>query len=80
MTTTSCDSSFSELSSADLDFATGGVSPWLKGAAKFVGKKVLGPVSAAWTAYDATTGYLHARDQGKGVGESLWEGAKAAVW
>jgi hypothetical protein len=73
------DHSFTEVSTADLDQATGG-APWLKGAAKFVGKKVLGPVSAAWTAYDATTGYLNARDQGKGVGESLWEGAKAAVW
>ena len=73
-------SSITEISTADLDLATGGVSPWIKGAAKFVGKKVLGPVSAAWTAYDATTGYLNARDQGKSVGQSLWEGAKAAVW
>jgi hypothetical protein len=73
------DHSFTEISAADLDTATGGAG-WLKGAAKFVGKKVLGPVSAAWTAYDATTGYLNARDQGKTVGASLWEGAKAAVW
>jgi hypothetical protein len=71
--------SFTEISAADLDDATGG-GGWLKPVAKFVGKKVLGPISAAWTAYDATSGYLNARDQGKGVGESLWEGAKAAVW
>ncbi|HEY6173340.1 MAG TPA: hypothetical protein VIX73_02810 [Kofleriaceae bacterium] len=73
-------SSITEISAADLELATGGINPFLKGAAKFVGKKVLGPVSAAWTAYDATTGYLNARDKGKSVGESLWEGAKAAVW
>jgi hypothetical protein len=73
-------SSITEISTADLELATGGITPFIKGAAKFVGKKVLGPVSAAWTAYDATTGYLNARDQGKSVGESLWEGAKAAVW
>lgn len=72
--------SFSALSSVDLESTTGGGAGWLKPAAKFVGKKVLGPVSAAWTAYDATNGYLNARDQGKGVGASLWEGAKAAVW
>ena len=71
---------FTELTTIDLDNATGGGAAWLKPAAKFVGKKVLGPVSAAWTAYDATTGYLNARDQGKSVGASLWEGAKAAVW
>lgn len=73
-------STLPELSSADLEAATGGLNPFIKGAAKFVGKKVLGPVSAAWTAYDAASGYLSARDQGKSVGESLWEGAKAAVW
>jgi hypothetical protein len=73
------DHSFTEISATDLDHTTGGAG-WLKPAAKFVGKKVLGPISAAWTAYDATNGYLNARDQGKGVGESLWEGAKAAVW
>lgn len=73
-------SSITEISTADLEHATGGINPFIKGAAKFVGKKVLGPVSAAWTAYDATTGYLNARDQGKSVGESLWEGAKAAIW
>ncbi len=56
------------------------MSMWLKPAAKFVGKKVLGPVSAAWTAYDGVNGYLNARDQGKGVGASLWEGAKNAVF
>ena len=70
--------SFSEISSIDLGAATGGAG-WIKGA-KFLGKKVLGPVSAAWTAYDATSGYLNARDKGKGVGASLWEGAKSAVW
>lgn len=74
------DSPILELSTADLEAATGGLNPFIKGAAKFVGKKVLGPVSAAWTAYDATTGFLDARKQGKGVGESLWEGAKKAVW
>jgi hypothetical protein len=69
---------FSTLSNDQLDAATGG--GWMGKVAKFAGKKVLGPVSAAWTAYDGVKGYLDARDQGKGVGESMWEGAKSAVW
>lgn len=66
------------ISTDQLDATTGG--GWIKAAAKFTGKKILGPIGAAWTAYDGVTGYLDARDKGKGVGESLWEGAKAAVW
>lgn len=73
-------STFTEISSDDLNNTTGGAGGWLKPAAKFVGKKVLGPVSAAWTAYDGVNGYLNARDQGHGVGRSLWEGAKNAVF
>ncbi len=69
------------LASDQLDAITGG-GAWAttKAVGKFVGKRFLGPAAAVWTGYDAVTGYLDARDQGKGVGESLWEGAKSAVW
>lgn len=75
------DNSFDTLTHDDLDAIHGG-NGWSKAGkvAKFAGKKVLGPVSAAWTAYDGVSGYLDARKQGKGVGASLWEGAKNAVW
>ncbi len=57
-----------------------GFPKWVKPVAKFAGKKVLGPVSAAWTAYDAADGYLTAREHGKGVKDSLIAGAKNAVF
>lgn len=67
------------IASDNLSTVTGGAMPgWVKPTAKFVGKKVLGPVSAAWTAYDGTTGYLDARDKGKSVPDSLRAGAKKA--
>jgi hypothetical protein len=71
------DVSLPTLSIIDLDKVTGGAPQppqppptpdgpnWNK-AAKLVGKRVLGPVGLAWS--------------GKSVGESLWEGAKSAVW
>lgn len=68
------------LSSDQLVGVNGGLPKWVKPAAKFVGKKVLGPVSAAWTAYDGVSGYLDARKQGKSVGDSLKDGVKNAVW
>jgi hypothetical protein len=67
------------ISTDNLSDVTGGAMPkWVKPAAKFAGKKVLGPVSAAWTAYDGTKGYLDARDQGKSVPQSVGEGLKKA--
>lgn len=67
------------ISATDLETASGGGVPvWVKPAAKIVGKKVLGPVSAAWTAYDGVNGYLKARDQGKSVPASVGEGLKHA--
>lgn len=48
--------------------------------AKLVGKRVLGPIGLAWTAYDGVSGFVNARKQGKGVGESLKEGALNAIW
>lgn len=71
---------FASLSSDQLVSINGGLPSWVKPAAKFVGKKVLGPVSAAWTAYDGVNGYLDARKQGKSVGDSLKDGVKNAVW
>jgi hypothetical protein len=68
------------LSSDQLIEVNGGLPEWVKPVAGFVGKKVLGPVSAAWTAYDAADGFLTAREQGKGVGESLIEGGKNALF
>jgi hypothetical protein len=69
---------FETISVEQMDDVSGGFG-W-KAAAKFVGKKVLGPVGAAYSAYEGTKAYLNARDQGKGVGESLWEGAKGFVF
>jgi hypothetical protein len=67
------------ISADNLSTINGGALPgWVKPAAKFVGKKVLGPVSAAWTAYDGVSGYLDARDQGKSVPQSVGAGLKNA--
>lgn len=66
------------VSSDELEPVAGG--GWAKSTAKFVGKRVLGPVAVAWTAYDGVSGYLDARDQGKSVGQSLWQGVKSAAW
>jgi hypothetical protein len=72
------DTPFQTLTHDDLAHTTGGAG-WVGKGLKFLGKKA-GPIGAAWTAYDGVNGYMNARDQGKGVGESLWEGAKSAVW
>lgn len=72
---------FVSLSSDQLaDISGGGLPGWVKPAAKFVGKKVLGPVSAAWTAYDGVSGFLKARDQGKSFGDSVKDGVKNAIF
>jgi len=73
---------FQTISKDELSLVGGGAG-WgaaAKVGAKFVGKKVLGPVGAAYSAYEGVKGYLHARDQGKGVGASLWQGAKDFVF
>ena len=69
---------FETISVEQMDDVSGGIG-WGT-AAKFVGKKVLGPIGAAYSAYEGTKAYLNARDQGKGVGESLWEGAKGFLF
>jgi hypothetical protein len=72
--------SIQTLSSDQLTHVNGGFGlGWLKPAAKFLGKKVLGPVSAAYSAYEGTSKFLDDRDHGKSVGRSLWDGVKAAV-
>lgn len=73
------DLSIQTISSDQLDNVTGGGFGWLKPVAKFVGKKVLGPVSAAYSGYAGTSKFLDDRDQGKSFGRSLWDGVKAAV-
>ena len=68
------------ISSDQLSDVTGGFGfGWLKPAAKILGKKVLGPVSAAYSGYSAVNKFLDDRDHGKSIGRSLWDGAKAAV-
>ena len=62
-----------------LEDVTGAGFGWVKPLVKFGGKKVLGPVGWAWSAYDGTSAFLKARKEGKSVGSSLWEGAKNAV-
>lgn len=83
--------SFQTLSITDLDRVIGGrnepdkpkppSSGWSKlgKVAKFAAKKA-GPIGAAWTAYDGVSGFLDARKQGKGVAESLKDGALNAIW
>lgn len=73
------DLSIQTLPSDQLDHVTGGGFGWLKPAAKFLGKKVLGPVSAAYSGYEGTSKFLEDRDHGKSFGRSLWDGVKAAV-
>jgi hypothetical protein len=73
------DLSIQTLSSDQLGNVTGGGFGWLKPAAKILGKKVLGPISAAYSGYAATSKFLDDRDHGKSIGRSLWDGAKAAV-
>jgi hypothetical protein len=85
--------SLETISIADLGRVTGGANPppnnggappsGLKKAgkvAKLVGKRVLGPIGLAWTAYDGVSGFVNARKQGKSVGESLKDGALNAIW
>jgi hypothetical protein len=68
------------LSSDQLSSATGGFGfGWLKPVAKFVGKKVLGPVGAAYSGYEGVSKFLSDRDHHKSFGTSLWDGVKAAV-
>jgi hypothetical protein len=68
------------LSSDQLDHVTGGFGfGWLKPAAKILGKKVLGPVSAVYSGYAGTSKFLEDRDHHKSIGRSLWDGLKAAV-
>jgi len=69
----------SEISKDELHDTTGGAG-WVKPAAKFVGKKVLGPVGTVWSAYEGVKSFKKARDDGKSVGRSLFEGAKEAVF
>jgi hypothetical protein len=78
LSTQAANDSFHTISFDQLDNVSGG--GWAGTAAKFIGKKVLGPVAAAYSAYEGVKGYLNARDQGKGVGESLLQGAKDFVF
>ena len=71
------------ISLAELDDVTGGA--WWNTALRVAGRvggKLVPFVNAAATAYGAYEGasaYNDARNRGAGVGESLWEGAKAFV-
>ena len=77
-------STFAEISSNQLDTVSG-VGPAMRVAGKLarkVGSKLVPGLNIASTAYDAYEGYQgysKAREQGKGVGASLWEGAKAVA-
>ena len=66
----------------ELDSVTGGgaATKVASRVARKVGAKFIPGVNIASTAYDAYEGYQgysKARAQGKGVGASLWEGAKS---
>jgi hypothetical protein len=71
------------LSLAELDAVTGGA--WWNTALKVAGRvggKLVPFVNAgvtAYSAYEGASAYNDARKRGAGVGESLWEGAKAFV-
>jgi len=70
---------FATITTDQLTDVTGGGFGWLKPVAKFVGKKLLGPASAAYSGYAGTTKFLEDRDQHKSIKTSLWDGLKAAV-
>ena len=75
---------FQTLSNDQLDNVGGGfgLPSFLKPVAKiagFAGKKVLGPISAAYSGYEGMNAFLKDRSQHKGIGTSLWDGVKAAV-
>ena len=68
----------------ELDNVTGGnAATKVAGrVARKVGAKFIPGVniaSAAYDAYEGYQGYSRARQQGKGVGASLWEGAKSVA-
>ena len=68
----------------ELDTVTGGnAATKVAGrVARKVGAKFIPGVniaSAAYDAYEGYQGYSKAREQGKGVGASLWEGAKSVA-
>jgi hypothetical protein len=68
------------ISSDQLTDVTGGISfGWVKPAAKFVGKRLLGPASAVYAGYQGGNAYFDARDHGQSVKSSLWAGVKKAV-
>lgn len=70
------------VSSEQLSSVSGGIG-WgaiAKTGAKVVGKKVLGPVSAAWTGYDVTKAVLKAHDEHKSFGDTVKAGVKAAIF
>ena len=73
---------FASISSSELDTVTGGnAATKVAGrVARKIGSKLVPGLNIASTAYDAYEGYQgysRAREQGKGVGASLWEGAKS---
>lgn len=73
---------FAELSLDELALTTGGGQPWvpfLKRAGKVLVRRFSGPVGLAWSAYDGVDAYLDARNNGKSVGRSVWEGTLAAL-
>ena len=75
---------FQTISEHELD-RVAGAGPATKAAGKIarkVGAKFvpgLNIASAAYDAYEGYQGYSNARAQGKGVGASLWEGAKSVA-
>ena len=79
--TKSNNTKFENIASDQLSSVSGGIG-WGKIAkvtGKVVGKKFLGPVSAAWTGYDVTKAVLKAHGQHKSVGDTVKAGAKALV-
>jgi hypothetical protein len=77
-------SAFACISSRELDDVTGGnATTRVAGRVlRKVGSKFIPGVNIASTAYDAYEGYQgysRARQQGQGVGRSLWEGAKSVA-
>ncbi|HEX3761820.1 MAG TPA: hypothetical protein VHW23_24140 [Kofleriaceae bacterium] len=71
---------FQTVSSDQLTSVSGGFGlGWLKPVAKFAGKKVLGPASAAISGYQGMNKFLDDRDHHKSFGRSVWDGVKAAV-
>jgi hypothetical protein len=68
------------ISTDQLADVTGAGWGWVKPVAKFAGKKLLGPASAAYSGYAGTSKFLDDRDHGKSIKTSLKDGLKAALF